>query len=405
MKPYDFPSKTTPFAVKLPKGPDDKRKTRYFKSRAAAAQFCRDSKGKTINELLGLPTQTEIKRALTMQEEEQRKALEFYREHKAGLIPITVREAVDEWLLMKVAEVKRGNLKMSTVDSDRYRLHPYLVAAYGEHQLSDITSGVLHRFFEEIAISRASINKSLRPFFKWAKRRGYLNINPMDGYECPDRIGQNKEYYPIDVFGRMLRVAGGFEAPKKGKSPTRDFIGLLPWFVLSGFCGLRSSEAFRQLRKADAIRWADVHFDWNPPFIRIREEVAKTTRRKSGNARRITSPLFLDAAKAWLEYCPRQSETVCPWTKRKIQDLKRKFRRATGIEFADNAFRNSCMTYAANAGIGLSDLAKEMGDSEASARRYYVDLDVHPGEGVKWFNLRPFEVVLAKSEKIISLAV
>jgi hypothetical protein len=389
MTPYKNPLPSAPWAVRLPKGPDGKRKTRYFKSRAAAIQFCRESKGKTINEILGLPTQTEIKRQLSAEEEERRKAWEFYQAHKAGVKPVTVREAVDEFLAIRQAEVKRGALDLTTVDSDRYRLYPYLVKEFGSVQLSELTPGMLERFFDQITINRRSIYKTMKVFFRWAKKYEHLNVNPMAQLEPRDSFGQNKAYYPVEVFERMLRVAAGIEAPKKGKKATKDLLGLLPWFVLSGFLGLRSTEAFRLSRQADAIRWSDLYFDRPEPFIKIRDEIAKQTAR-ANDARNITKTLFLDAAKHWLNLCPRgKAKTICPWTKRKIQDLKRKFVRATGIKFTENGFRNSFATYAANAGIGIGDLAREMGNSESICKRYYVDSELEPGAGKLWFGLRP----------------
>jgi integrase len=170
--------------------------------------------------------------------------------------------------------------------------------------------------------------------------------------------------------------------------PTRDFIALLPWFALSGFCGLRSCEAFRLDSKSDAIRWDDLYFDRG--FINIREEVAKATRRSS-DGRHPETPHYLAALKAWLELVPRENEFVVRWTQGKILELKREFTKATGIKLLGNGLRNSFASYALTfdglAGVGK--LALEMGNSEAVCKQYYIRT-LEPGSGKAWFNLRPF---------------
>ena len=158
---------------------------------------------------------------------------------------------------------------------------------------------------------------------------------------------------------------------------------------MSGFCGLRSCEAFRITRNSDAIRWSDLYFDRG--FIEIREAVAKATRRDS-DKRHIETAHYLEAAKAWLELCPATDRIgfIVPWTKRKMKDLKRAFKEAAGIQLLENGLRNSFASYALTfdglAGVGK--LALEMGNSEGVCKRFYVRT-LLPGSGRAWFNLRP----------------
>ena len=79
-----------------------------------------------------------------------------------------------------------------------------------------------------------------------------------------------------------------------------------------------------------------------------------------------------------------------------MQELKREFKKATGLKFTENGFRNSFATYALtfNGLQGVGKLALEMGNSEATCKRHYVK-NIAPGSGKAWFSLRPFEVVPA----------
>jgi hypothetical protein len=70
--------------------------------------------------------------------------------------------------------------------------------------------------------------------------------------------------------------------------------------------------------------------------------------------------------------------------------LKRKWRKATGINLIENGFRNSFASYALaiEEVKGIGHLAIEMGDSEEICRSYYVT-SLEPKIGEKWFGIRP----------------
>lgn len=305
--------------------------------------------------------------------------------------PATVREAVEAFQAWRQTQVGR-TFKQSTVTGDRWRLLK-LVNALEVVQLVEVTPVALREFFDQISGDPRSVYKSVRVFFGWATDRGYLGENPMVSVKPVGEYGINNEYYPVATFRRMLRIAAGLEATHAGGEPTRAFIDMLPWFILSGFCGLRSCEACRLNRGAEAIRWTDLHFDAEVPNIEVREEVAKATARGT-DLRHVESAHYLEAAKAWLTLVPANGSFIVRWTKRQMQELKRDFTKATKIKFIENGFRNSFATYALtfNGLQGVGKLALEMGNSEGICKRHYVK-NIAPGSGRAWFSLRPFEVV------------
>jgi hypothetical protein len=307
---------------------------------------------------------------------------------------VTVREAIEAF---QAGRLKAGEITRSTERTDWYRLKK-LLPDYGGRQLTEITLAVLTEFFDRVKGNKPSLYASVNKLFEWSRKRGYVLENPAEGFDKKRDIGEygvNNEYYPVPVFKRMLMIAAGLEPVKKGGEPTNALRDLLPLFVVSGFLGLRSCEARRETRAADSIRWSDLHWDAEVPCVEVRPIVAKGKGRVH-KGRFIETSHYLEAAKVWLEFYgkPGTDCPIVPWTKRQIQELKRDFKKATGMKFTENGFRNSFATYALtfNGVQGVGKLALEMGDSERICMRHYVRT-IAPGSGKAWFELRPFEVV------------
>jgi hypothetical protein len=315
------------------------------------------------------------------------------------LKPATVREALELFYSARQEDVQSGKLSKSTLVADRGRL-VFLERAYRDHRVTDLSKNMILDCIHEIPGENGlSIFKSMNPFFKWMVRKDYLRENPLAAVDRVKEFGNygvNNEFYPEPVFKRMLRIAAGLEPINPGEQPTRKFIDLLSYFVLGGFGGLRSCEAFRSNRECDAIRWTDLYFDTQFPNIEIREGATKKTNHKNGGHRHVDFPYAIKALEAWLPLVPRYEGNpfIVRWTKRKIQNLKAEFRRETGIKFTDNSFRNSFATYAFSYSgkEALGQVARQMRNSEAIAKRHYKR-NLPAGSGRAWFSLRPFEVV------------
>jgi hypothetical protein len=403
MRPIRFKSKTTPWYVPIPArfSADGKRKSKYFRSKIEADAFCHNFKKFGPSAVLELPTE------ISKVEEERLKvaiihaaetvggdiskvyeAIEHYRKTRLNIKPATVRDALEAFEAWRKAEVAASRAKKLTYDSDMPRLRK-LLEEFGPVQMVEITTTALREFFDTVKGDLPSVLKSVRFFFGWAVKRNFLVENPMaplTAKELKAEYGVNNDHYKVGTFHRMLRIAAGLDPVKPGGEPTRALIDLLPWFVVSGFLGLRSCEARRENRAADSVRWSDLHFEADTPFVEIR--------RIKSNSRlhHVERPYAIEAAKAWLALVDRPAGDgpVALWTKRQIQELKRDFKKATGMTFIENGFRNSFATYAlAFDGLqGVGKLALEMGTSEAIAMRHYVKT-IAPGSGRAWFNLRP----------------
>jgi hypothetical protein len=394
MIPVPFPSKTTPWRVQVPGRffPDKKRKTRYFQTKELAEDFCRRVKKFGLAAIEKSPASAAeaneyaplIAMAIAKLGGDPGKlfeAITHFEKTRLNITPATVREAFEEFMKFRKTRVGRN-----TLSNDRRLLK--FVRAFEHKQISEITETDLRRFFDGLPGHTRSIYKMMRVFFGYAKDYKFLGVNPMLEIKPTEPWGVRKDVYQAETFERILRISAGLEPAKAGELPTRDFINLLPWFALSGFCGLRSCEAFRTDGSSDAIRWSDLYLDRG--FIEIREGVGKHTRREEGDKRHIETAHYVDAAAAWLALVPRTGEFIVPVGKRMVQELRAEFEKRTGIKLLENGLRNSFASYALTYdGLqGVGKLAIEMGNSEKIAKQYYIKT-LLPRAGQAWFNLRP----------------
>jgi integrase len=284
------------------------------------------------------------------------------------------------------------------LSDDESRLNK-LVTHFGPSQLASITTPELRKFFVGIplgedgkASNRITYRMKIGAFFTWALEVKYLRENPITpiSKDSLGEMGVNDEYYEVDEFLRMLRIAQGVEPVAESGATTTEFRDtLFPWFIISGFGGLRSGEAFREKHASDALRWSDIHFGAETPHIKIRGEIAKGGKKK--NERPIDEAFVVAALQAWLPLVERKSEFVCA-TAAQIYAAKERFTTLTGIEFNENGLRNSFATYArayCGSGARVSEL---MGNSLSVARKHYITA-LPAGRGQAYFGLRPLAVV------------
>jgi len=406
MKPTKINNKGTPWSVAIPARwtNDGKRKAKYFKNKEDALTFCKLCKERgpaALTQYIAPIPKTEAQQwesriRWAMKELNGNPsliddAIEHFKLTRLNVKPATVREAVEAFQAFRRTDVSKR-----TVQSDGPRLAKLMnFEAFSEIQLSAVTKSQLLEFFQTINKgNRRSVYKSVRVFFGWAHDCGYLGQNPMETIDSKKmgEFGIKNEHYPIATFGKMLRIAAGLEPAGEEEKPTHDFIDLLPWFVISGFGGLRSCEAFRTNLKRDSLKWSDLYFAGvDEPNIQLTETVAK-----GGRPRPVDMAPALEAIKAWLPFCPREGKYIVRYTSKKIENLKAQFTKRTGIKFLENGFRNSFATYALSYSTlsGLGHVAKQMGNSEAICKRHYAQ-NLPTGAGKRWFDLRPFEVVPA----------
>jgi hypothetical protein len=193
-----------------------------------------------------------------------------------------------------------------------------------------------------------------------------------------DEWGVNNEVLSPELFQRFLRVVQGLEGPREGLEATQQYKELLAFFVLGGLQGLRTCEMIRERAKDPVIEWRD--FLWKKKLIVVRDEVAKQTR-----ARHKLRSVPLEAVTIKLLKPLARAGAVIPVADSTFYRMRQKLCKEMRVRWQENCLRNSYATYAQTY-RSSGDVARAMGDSESTVKRFYVRT-LEPGVGKEWFNL------------------
>ncbi len=144
---------------------------------------------------------------------------------------------------------------------------------------------------------------------------------------------------------------------------------ILPYFVLGGFCGLRTAEIMR-------LNWEDIR--WPESSIIIGAAIAKTRTRR-------LAPLT-DTAAAWLAGWKAKAGRVLPikQPEHRVKDICK----AAGVTWKHNGLRHSFITYRLATIKDAVRTAFEAGNSPQVIRSNY-DAVATEGEGKLWFSVVP----------------
>lgn len=286
---------------------------------------------------------------------------------------LTISQLCAAFYARQVKEVRSDR----TLNDDRWRLNK-LTLALGATPANDCTPVDVSRYLETIppGTNRRSHFKTLKKLWRWAYQLGHVEADPMARMKPADSWGINAEYLTPALYTRLLRVVVGKEPPAQGQETTTNFQFLLPYFVLSGLAGIRNCELIRYKPNEPVLRWKDIF--WKKNLIFIPHEIAKETR-----ARDRKRYIPLENAAAEILRSVAGTGAVMPCSHSHFNRSRRKLAAAMRIKFPENCFRNSYATYALTF-RSLGDVAKAMGDAEATVKRYYIET-LEPGVGHEWF--------------------
>jgi integrase len=240
-------------------------------------------------------------------------------------------------------------------------------------KMHEITTADVRAFLDsrEDRTSKRNDYKELSPMFSWAREQGMLVINPLAEIKRPRANNDPPEILTIDGFEKLLKAAD------------KDYPDVLPFLVLAGFAGLRTCELVQEREDDQVVQWSD--FDgWN--VLKIRSEVAKQTSRESGDRRFVK----LDpAVKYWLSHLRRDSGRALDRSQSSFRKRMALLQTGVDVQMPDNVLRHSYASYwiAGHRKQGFGELAINMGNSESTAKRHYVE-SLHPADGKKWFGIR-----------------
>jgi integrase len=226
--------------------------------------------------------------------------------------------------------------------------------------IANVTTPDLDAWLRKLKLSPRSRNNHRRAIvglFNFAKAAGYLNRDKKSAAEhtatARKTVKAIEVFAPAD-FAKLLTAA--------------DKV-ILPYFVLGGFCGLRTAEIMR-------LNWEDIR--WPESSIIIGAAITKTRTRR-------LAPLT-DTAAAWLADWKTKTGRVLPikQPEHRVKDICE----AAGVAWKRNGLRHSFITYRLATIKDAVRTAFEAGNSPQVIRSNY-DAVATEAEGKLWFSVMP----------------
>ena len=365
------------YEVRVPRkvSASGKRESKYFQTKADAEGFIRRLQADQREHGRQAITATERRWIGYLRERIGDLSLlpeivNFWKRSGEHLQPIATKDAVRAYIGFCDGEYSNRG----TLADISFRLQGF-ADRFGSRPLHEITVTDVETFLAMFkhGWNRWSYDTRLRPFYKVAKRRRWVSVNPLEDLPKPKTPTPERQIYSPEEFQRLLHTA------------QTDYPLLLPYLILAGFCFLRRAELVRQYLTDAVLQWSDVLWTDKPPQIHVRAAVAKTTRRKT-NERLIP---MSSTAQAWLSQF-RNETGDCVTVHGHFNDMWKELTDAAKVPRVDNALRHSSISYslAANPLHGLALTAQWAGNSEPTIRQHYLKL-LKPAEAEKWFQIRP----------------
>jgi integrase len=268
---------------------------------------------------------------------------------------------------------RKPSLDRATLGEDKF-VTTRFAAFTGESRAHEMTASVIRKFLDTAtseSIAR-KLYKVTSLMFDCARAERVIVVNPFDEIDRPEVSYKEPGILSPDQFTKRLRYAD------------QHFPELVPFLAVAGFAGVRREEMLREYRDDRILDWSD--FLWAKKLIVVRPEVAKKTKRKTGDRRFIPVEPALEH---WLKGYRKDSGPVVElsdsWFRKRMALLYT----AVEQEPGRNELRHSYASYwlARSEKEGLGRLALSMGNSEAICRKHYVE-SLSPAEGEAWFEIR-----------------
>jgi hypothetical protein len=183
----------------------------------------------------------------------------------------TVSDAVEHFLEWRALQ---GRWSPSTAEDTASRLGIFK-RSLGDRFIHELRPTEIEDFLGvrgEVGTRVKFFNK-LRPVFRYAKRRRFVAIDPMDDIRPPATEYKEIEIYQASEMARMLAVA---------EESASD---MLPFLALMAFGFLRTEELISRFDGDLVLDWSA--FDWVDRQIFVPHTVAKKARDHGGNDRQI----------------------------------------------------------------------------------------------------------------------
>lgn len=282
-------------------------------------------------------------------------AAQYYREHHHAKLPDkSVADVVAEFLQAK----KVDGRSVRYLQDCKNRLERF--SRDFRVNLKDVKTQDLDAWLRGLKLSprtRNNFRTVIGSLFSFARDTGYLAKDRPTEAEATALAKQGDgeiEVFTPEEFAKLLKNADDH---------------LLPFLVLGGMAGLRSSEILR-------LKWE--HVNWPEGVIEIQGSVAKT------GARRL-APL-VPAAAEWLKgYVDARGPVIGAV---KLYERLEKLSAAAEVPWKQNALRHSFCSYRMATLKDAPRVSYEAGNSVRIIQRHY-DKVVTESQGTTWFSITP----------------
>jgi integrase len=338
------------------------RNRRFFKDKAEAQTFMRlaevqqenyGTAALSISDALRVEA-IECSELLQPYQKTLRDAAKFYLAH---LKTITGSRKVKEIVADLLAARTADGMSVRYLGDLRVRLGRF-VATFGEQMIAGISSSRIDDWLRALGVgpvTRNTYRRRLAALFNFAKRRGYINENPVADVERAKERETEIAILSVGDLARLLECASS---------------DMLPFWTIGAFAGLRPAEIER-------LTWNELDFDAG--VIEVKASKAKTASR-----RLVTIQPNLSK---WLAPYRTRKGRVCPVNLRRKSDEDRE-RAKLRAGWPQNALRHSFGSYHLAQFNDAAKLALQMGNSPATIFRHYRQL-VMPKQAALYWKISP----------------
>lgn len=313
-----------------------------------------------------------------------------------------IGECYEQWLndMQKKADVNtRSNQSVENCKRAQKHLLPYFDVEIGEFLKPELAEKFANEFesreWKSLVTRKNDWGKCVQ-FFNWCRRKNVKHLpydqpNPLDDLIELD-VGVTKAPY--------IMSPSEAESIMHSAHATDSKYGLLPFFILHFFCGIRPSEAL-------GITWKEVRLDDpNDPFIKVPERATG----KNKKPRTIGLKDFPNIVE-WLKACDR-SQPLFRYPAGYKGKVVKSFNKNRNLVFKNagvevnskynDCGRHACATYLMKGMKGWTpaDITDRLGHTGKVLMKHYSNPNVLASDAKAYWQIKPIK----EGEKLVKFS-
>jgi integrase len=283
--------------------------------------------------------------------------LEVHRQ-RTGSLPF---EKLFDSYLIKIARKSEKHRVAMRQTRDRFPdLLPMLAV--------DITAAKLDELLLPLPpASRDLILRHWRSVFRYGRKKGYVMVSPTERLDFAGTEIKEVQIYSVEDVRKLLNDA------------LENDLGLLPFYLLGAFCGLRPEG------ESEGLEWNYVHADGKNPHVSIPATISKV-----GKFREVELPKNVAT---WLEAYQQRGGSmegkVVPWSHSALRKRRTASAERAGVSWIQDGLRHSFASYWLPIHHNIDRLLLMMGHSDVSTFGKHYHSGVPAAEAKKFWAILP----------------